>query len=234
MAVNLITQQGANIVVEPDGTAEVSYASMRWFNSTHHDCVRANCRFVGTACEAVIARVRAPSHTRNRIRLCDATMYMDAEQRVTWFAGLFEGEGSFCFLRGRPRSMSIQMTDLDVLQRVKEYFGGTIYPMTKRQEHWKDAWKWTIFGTKSVELAQLVLPYLGVRRSHRATEYIENYGTLEKYNLKRREKFEELATSVRSLRTEGLTHKQIADRLEIDRTYVTHILNGRNKHKVLA
>ena len=158
---------------------------------------------------------------------------MNTEQRITWFAGLFEGEGSFCFLKERPRSMSIQMTDLDILLRVQEYFGGSVVKITKRQAHWKDCWKWTIHGTKSIELTQLILPYLGARRSHRAVQYVENYGTQEKYNERRRQKFEGLSSSVVALRAEGLTHKQIANRVGIDRTYVTHILNGRNKHLVL-
>lgn len=152
---------------------------------------------------------------------------MDELQRVTWFAGLFEGEGSFNFLREQPKAMSIQMTDEDVLLRVQEYFGGTIFKVTKRQPHWKDCWKWTITGEKSTALAGLILPYLGSRRSARGKEYIEKYRTIEQYQAERSAASAELRKQVRELRGQGLTHKAIAAILGKDRTYVTHILSGK-------
>lgn len=46
---------------------------------------------------------------------------------IAWVAGLFEGEGTFCFHKERPKTVQITSTDLDVLEKVKENFGGKIY-----------------------------------------------------------------------------------------------------------
>lgn len=146
---------------------------------------------------------------------------MDELQRITWFAGLFEGEGSFCFHQGKPKALSIMMTDEDVLLRVQEYFGGSIHKVKKRQEHWKDCWKWSMSGEKSVELTKKILPFLGERRSARGQEYADNYRTLAQ----RKQRAVDLQHRVESLRAEGLTHREIASIVGKDRTYVTHLLN---------
>lgn len=65
---------------------------------------------------------------------------MDEKEAITWFAGLFEGEGSFLFHKGKPKAIVISMTDKDVLEKVQKFFGGSIYKLGKRKEHWKDAW----------------------------------------------------------------------------------------------
>ena len=94
------------------------------------------------------------------------------ESDIAWMAGLFEGEGSIqnivvgdygrTYLRAK-----IDLTDLDILQRCQDKFGGKIYgPFKKAEVHHKDAWGWNLMKTQDViEFCEMILPYMGVRRT---------------------------------------------------------------------
>jgi hypothetical protein len=154
---------------------------------------------------------------------------VDRLLEVTWFAGLFEGEGSFRFHKEIPKAVVIQMTDLDVLEHVQQVFGGSIFKVTKRQSHWKDAWVWTLTGSAAADLIREMLPYLHARRSDRARQYLERHRSAEQYSQERSDSKALLVSKVYSLRDSGLTHQQIADELKYDRTYVTKILGERSR-----
>lgn len=138
---------------------------------------------------------------------------------IAWIAGLFEGEGSITIVNNVVR-VTIQMTDLDILQRVQDVFGGRIYSCSKQVDHHKDSWKWTITSTKeALEFIQLIYPYLGNRRKTKADE------ALVKGQNVRSIKVEHLKRKVFALRSYGMTHKDIAGQLGYDRSYITKILN---------
>lgn len=89
-----------------------------------------------------------------------------------YVAGVLEGEGSFMTTTGghAPR-VQIHMTDLDVLETVQRVLGcGTISPVTKRQEHWKDAWTWRCSGNDAARVMDIVYPYMGKRRQEKIDE----------------------------------------------------------------
>ena len=157
---------------------------------------------------------------------------MDEKSSFTWFVGLFEGEGTFHFTKGRPRGLVISMTDLDVLRRVQEIVGGSIYDLTKREEHWKDAWKWRIGGQAAKDLAEKMLPYLGNRRAERCKEFIDLYYTQEDYNLERKIKRAKLIESALVLRAANKTHAEIAKELGCDRSYISKILKNPVSHPI--
>src|SRR5690349_5515236 len=131
--------------------------------------------------------------------------------RITWLAGLFEGEGSFGFSHGKPKQLKIHMTDLDVLERVQEWFGGTISATTKQQEHWKDSWLWQIGGSAGLELAKQIRPYLLGRRQQRCDEFISLFRTQQEYNAERARRKQQHLTEALIYRAQGLTH-QVIDR----------------------
>lgn len=149
---------------------------------------------------------------------------------LAWFCGLFEGEGSFWFAYGEPKGIQITMTDLDILERVKSLFGGSICQATRvdSKPHWKDAWRWCLSLNSSLELIPLMLPNLGKRRNERADEFVR-LGIEKKLAQKKK------SDSIRSMRdlmkekydSGGYTHQKIADEFGVDRTYVTHILAGK-------
>jgi len=95
-----------------------------------------------------------------------------------WAAGLFEGEGSFCWQRtdGRdyPRA-HLGTTDPDVLRRFAKIVGvGRIYgPRYHRPSHWKPIEDWVACGIDNISLlAEVIGPYLGERRSAKLGEML--------------------------------------------------------------
>lgn len=69
--------------------------------------------------------------------------------------------------------VSCQMTDLDVLERLQSIFGGSVCKSSKTQEHYKDAWVWSINGSdKAARCMEAILPYMGKRRSSKIQELL--------------------------------------------------------------
>ena len=149
---------------------------------------------------------------------------MDEIQRITWTAALLEGEGSFLFTKGGGRKISCHMTDLDVLERLREFWGGTIAPTKKRKEHWKDAWVWTVYGQRAHDLTILIVPFLLARRTMQANRLLDSYKNcrVERGRLNREKII--VASSDKSL-----THAQIAKIVGVERSYVSHVLGGSYK-----
>lgn len=79
---------------------------------------------------------------------------MPSEVEYAWLAGLFEGEGYIAFSKGRPKRLTIEMTDLDILQRVLSTFGGVLYEPKSRNPKWKKTWVWSISGEDSRNLVK--------------------------------------------------------------------------------
>lgn len=149
---------------------------------------------------------------------------MSESEESSWLAGIIEGEGSFIIKARGAVVVAVTMTDLDVLERIKEYAKfGTIYFITKRKEHWKDSWKYMAFGENAYILTKRVLPLMLNRRRDQAQKLINSYES----SLKRKVDIRELRRGVIKMRKEnGMTHSAIASHFGIGRTYVTHILAG--------
>lgn len=140
---------------------------------------------------------------------------------TAWAAGLFEGEGTVGIVNNRV-TVTIQMTDKDILDRMQESFGGYLYECKKQQEHHKLSWKWVISdSTEAINFLDMIYPLLGQRRRARVDEARQAFVGHRKERLKRR------IAEVKELRENGLTHQAIADKLNLNRTYVSHILRGR-------
>lgn len=152
---------------------------------------------------------------------------MESNDLITaWVAGLFEGEGTIVIVKSRVTTC-IQMTDLDVLQRCQMYFGGKIYDTRKQAEHHKQSWKWSITSTaEAIAFLELIYPLLGGRRRAKVEQAREAFKT-HKSN-----KINQYAEEVFRLRGQGLKHREIADILGIDRSYVSHILRKRSQIKL--
>lgn len=158
---------------------------------------------------------------------------MDKLQQITWFAGLFEGEGTFNIVRNLiPKAMSIQMTDLDVLLQVQEFFGGSVNACRKQKDHHKDIWKWTICGAPALELARQVHPYLLKRRQERCADFIELYENQFAASGARKQDIIDMKAKVVSMSATGMTHAEIAKSFGKDRTYITHIINRAKKQSI--
>lgn len=98
-----------------------------------------------------------------------------SDRDMYWFIGLFEGEGSMHISGDKAGGLVIQMTDLDVLERVVQKLGGGITESPSRAEHHKKAWRWYLGKHESYALLKKILPELSNRRQLRAQDYFEVY-----------------------------------------------------------
>lgn len=94
---------------------------------------------------------------------------------LAWLAGLLEGEGAFIVQRvpadahqaARIRiRISLQMTDQDVVQKVRDVVGlGTVRLAKAQKAHHKDTHQWQVSAMKPVtDLMELLRPLMGERR----------------------------------------------------------------------
>lgn len=99
---------------------------------------------------------------------------------TAWMAGLFEGEGSISISQKKGYCyLQLVSTDHDVLLKFADLANCTNNKITfcpRRSHQNKDAWKWQV-GNKSdvTRLLNLMLPYLGDRRAHKALDVFDFY-----------------------------------------------------------
>ena len=97
---------------------------------------------------------------------------------IAWAAGIFEGEGSINIVPNRPSCASLQvsMTDLDILERLQDIFGGNIYTKVKQKSQHKQGWTWQIARKADIYATlEKLLPWLGERRSYRALNVLDHF-----------------------------------------------------------
>lgn len=151
----------------------------------------------------------------------------DRRLAVVWLAGLFEGEGSFNMPNGKAKSIKIDMTDHDIIERVGQIFGGSIClyePDNVRHRPW---WRWTATTMEAENLVRDMLPFLGERRALRARQYLAEREARATARASRQAAVAERRDRVRALREQGLTQAVIAREVGLDRSTVGHILLGR-------
>jgi hypothetical protein len=141
---------------------------------------------------------------------------------IAWAAGIVEGEGHISTYDNKVRVV-VEMTDLDILERLQNNFGGSLVQQKRRKEAWKISWRWSLTSSaKAKEFLILIYPLLGNRRQAKCQEafsVVTNTRSVKK---------QQLLNRVYSLRDQGLTHRAIADSVGYDRSYVSHILRKRN------
>lgn len=96
-------------------------------------------------------------------------------------AGLIDGEGSIMLLQKhsykyRTPSISVTSTTYELLEFLKEHYGGCIVRQKKYQAHHKQAWVWHVFYDNAISFCEHVLPYLRepVKR-YRASLLVNEY-----------------------------------------------------------
>lgn len=110
---------------------------------------------------------------------------------LAWVAGLLEGEGCFSSCNtgsgghyGKKRysypQIQVTMVDLDVLERLLEIVGiGSITgPHRVRSEHHNPTWGWKVTGAKAAKLMELIKPHMGLRRTARIEEALNDYNPI--------------------------------------------------------
>lgn len=104
------------------------------------------------------------------------------ETDIAWFAGLFEGEGCVGYYvdKRNPNTGSVRLqiesTDKDIIDRIKNMFGGKIWINTapSKPKHYKPSWRWGVSSKKEVAyIIGLMYFYLGNRRQERCDEVLK-------------------------------------------------------------
>lgn len=101
--------------------------------------------------------------------------------QIAWSSGLIEGEGCFVLSKDKrsnhyKTAIQVEMTDLDTLQQLQEYLGGTIiesnYPSKfKKYPNAKPSWRWYIHKQEDIlNILIKIMPYLKSRRLAKAQE----------------------------------------------------------------
>ena len=107
---------------------------------------------------------------------------------IAWAAGLFEGEGSISAFgtRKHQRSITLAMTDEDVILRfaavmkIGKVYGPYAHKVGTSRENYKQYWRWTVADKDGVTIAaQMLLPFMGQRRSAKLKEAIEAVSLLQ-------------------------------------------------------
>lgn len=99
-------------------------------------------------------------------------------QSIHWLAGLLEGEGSFLApVPSSPNSPSItlQMTDEDVVARVAAVFCVKYHRVSARREGAKPPYMVVLKGKRAVYLMRSLYPLMGKRRQNQIDKALQNY-----------------------------------------------------------
>jgi hypothetical protein len=143
-----------------------------------------------------------------------------SSEAVAWAAGLFDGEGTI-LLSGNKVTAQMSMTDFDLLERMRSYFGGSIYTIAKRKVHWKDAWVWRCGSTPdSMMFLESIYPWLGSRRQAKVEEARIRYHNLRSVRERRTKDL------LFSIKDSGITQQQMADAIGCSRKTVNRLLKS--------
>ena len=99
------------------------------------------------------------------------------EVQTAWVAGIIEGEGciSISWHGAWKRVLvSVNMTDFDVIDRLKAWSGYGSIGVNKPIQNRKQSWTWTVAKEIDVQaLLNEVFPFLGKRRQAKAYDALE-------------------------------------------------------------
>jgi hypothetical protein len=140
---------------------------------------------------------------------------------IQWLAGWLEGEGSFVCKKSGVH-VGATSTDRDVIEDIALTFGGSVYAITKRQAHWKDAWVWGINGAKAYDLCKRLYPYMHSRRQQSIDRLLRQYEFSPRKATS--DRIRSRISLVLRLRADGLKHREIAEIVKVERSVVSHIL----------
>lgn len=107
---------------------------------------------------------------------------MPTDAEIAWFAGIFEGEGTFETSKRSTARMTIAMSDRDIIERIDKVFpcGRALAVrndegMRARYVDPKPMYVWRLgTGAAITEVIASILPWLGERRSARAQEVLDH------------------------------------------------------------
>lgn len=155
---------------------------------------------------------------------------MNKSASKAWVAGLFEGEGCISTYKGKRVVVVIQMTDLDVLEKVQENFGGKILKLKERRAHWKQIYSWRISKTsKACDFLETIKQFLCSRRTEKVNEALLIGKRLKENESQKEKSINYRKSIIQKLRDENKTDREIGVVLNVSRSTIQ---NFRERHSI--
>ena len=148
---------------------------------------------------------------------------VDSKEQIAYIAGVFDGEGHVS-VRTNCRSVTaaITSTDVDILEKVENVFGGTIYgPYDKGN---KPIYEWhQTGGRKRVwHFLDTVYPFLSLRRQKKI-DSVELFRTGQRVEDAKR--LREIV--IRLIDKGGFSQTETAAKLGKSQSYISNLYNGQ-------
>mgnify|MGYP003136764212 FL=1 len=107
--------------------------------------------------------------------------------KIAYFAGILDGEGSFFMEKNRGKiyypTISCEMTDEDVILSIKKFFKvGHITKLAPRKKNWKTSYRWRVRNQPAIDILKEILKYLSIRRKEKAKFLIQEHKNVVKRN----------------------------------------------------
>lgn len=83
---------------------------------------------------------------------------------IAWLAGLMEGEGCFLLRKDGIPVITYNTTDKDVAARVNALWSGMPQNIKRRQPHYKDVYRTSIYSQKACGWMMTLYSFMGARR----------------------------------------------------------------------
>lgn len=96
---------------------------------------------------------------------------------LSYLAGLVDGEGCIRFSRCRTTifpMIIITNTNREILEDIKNEFGGDIQPLSLRKENWKQGYSWRLSWSRAVEFLDKINPWLRIKHLQAQTIFAWN------------------------------------------------------------
>ena len=97
---------------------------------------------------------------------------------IAWMAGIIEGEGCIHYSSGSSPTISVVMSDKDVIDKVSFLFGIKTYgPFSQKREgkKYKPQWKAIVFGARAVGWMMTIYSLMGERRRAKIGEVLSEW-----------------------------------------------------------
>ena len=109
---------------------------------------------------------------QNSIVLKDSYDKLSKKSKIIWLSGLFDGEGSFGIWSkgvGKKKAFAatIEMGDEDIILRFQNMFGGVVFKTKKKQERFRQLWRWRCVGDRAYDCIDKMIEYMGTRRQEK-------------------------------------------------------------------
>ena len=150
---------------------------------------------------------------------------------IAWLAGIIEGEG--CLSSRRTPTVTVVMTDFDVVEKIANLFGKHVHSAPGAKAHHKEIYRASVYGDEAIKIMEAILPHMGDRRSSKINEIFE-LRKLKKVFVRadqaRASKVKNSdVVSIRKLAKEGMLGKKkdAAKKYGITRSTLHRILNNK-------